>query len=92
MRIQQYEDMLGLPCLGGEDVDRYPDRLWVTIDGDRLRHAETGELLSVESDGETKGWGHLDGPSCRVTDDGGRSIDMPKAVIDQLGIAVDTEA
>ena len=30
MRIQESEDMLGLPCLGGEDVDRYPDWLWVT--------------------------------------------------------------
>ncbi len=59
---------------------------------DRLRHAETGELLTVEPAGEIKGWGHLDGPSCRVTDDVGWSVDVPKVVIDQLEIAVDTEA
>jgi hypothetical protein len=77
--VSQDEDVYTLPCLAGENPNRIPGTLLVTIEGGKLVSARTGEALSIATAHMLMGWDKLDGPAVFV---GGVSVPMP--VIDHL--------
>jgi hypothetical protein len=51
--------MMRVTCLGGHDVSRHPDTIYLDLDGDRLVDAY-GEPVVVERGGQIRGWEDLD--------------------------------
>ena len=80
-------DCLSLPCLGGEDTQREPSRILVTVKaGEPLGLTETYDLpLEVRGEETLQGWGKLDGPAVILAGfECAWTVSVPKAVLDAV--------
>ena len=80
-------DCLSLPCLGGDDTQREPSRILVTVKaGEPISLYENyDDPLEVRGEETLQGWGKLDGPA--VILGGSRcawSVSVPKAVLEAV--------
>ena len=78
------EGIFTLPCLGGEDVQRRPGEICVTIDGGRLHDAKTGNALCMTAPHTLLGWGNLNGPALNIGPAGGPTVSVPVCVLEHL--------